>query len=188
VRAAGLGFPSFVKPARLGSSVGIAKVHDEDELDAALDEAFRHDPVAIVEAMAPGIEVECAVLDGSPPTASVPGEIVIEAEFYDYEAKYTPGGMDLVVPARISDRAAAEVQRLAVEAFRRLGCAGLARADFFVDGETVLVNELNTMPGFTPTSVYARLLGAGGMDFGTVLERLLELGIERHERARAYAS
>ncbi len=189
-RAAALGFPLFVKPARLGSSVGIAKVGADDELDAALEAAFAHDPLVIAEAMAPGIEVECAVLDGAPPTASVPGEIVIEAdsEFYDYEAKYTPGGMDLVVPARISDRAAAELRRLAVDAFVRLGCAGLARADFFVDGETVLLNELNTMPGFTPTSVYARLQAAEGLDFASVLERLLALARERHSARRTYAA
>jgi D-alanine-D-alanine ligase len=150
-----LGLPVFVKPARLGSSVGIAKVSLAADLGPALDAAFAHDVLVIVEGFSDGLEVECAVLGNGDPDASVPGEIVLTAsEWYDYEAKYTPGGMELVVPARLPDGVLDEVRRLARDTFVRVGCAGLARVDFFVeDGGRVLVNELNTMPGFTATSV-----------------------------------
>jgi len=184
-----LGLPLFVKPARLGSSVGIVRVSAADELAAALETAFVHDPFAIVEAAAAGIEVECAVLGNDDPDVSLPGEIILtgdEGGWYDYEAKYVGGGMRLIVPARIPPRAAERVQTLAVEAFALLGCAGLARADFFVDGETVLVNELNTMPGFTETSVYGKLWTASGLAYEALLGRLVELAIERHARERAY--
>ncbi len=169
----GLGLPLFVKPARAGSSVGIVKVTDLADLPAAVASAFEHDSLVIVEAMSHGLEVECAVLDGAPPEASVAGEIVISSDWYDYEAKYAPGGMELQVPARISDTAAARVRELAVETFVRMECAGLARVDFFVEGEDVLVNELNTMPGFTPTSVYPKLWDAGGIAFPELCDRLL---------------
>jgi D-alanine-D-alanine ligase len=185
----GLGLPVFVKPAHLGSSVGIVKVTQADGLAAALNQALAHDELAIVEAMAQGLEVECAVLDGEQPLASEPGEIVLPAgrEWYDHEAKYTAGGMQLVLPARISPGARRRVEELAVQTFARTDCAGLARVDFFVDGERVLVNELNTMPGFTPTSVYAKLMQASGVDYAELLERLCRLGIERHESRRAYS-
>jgi len=182
----GLGLPVFVKPARLGSSVGIAKVADQRDLDGALRTAFDHDPLVIVEAMAPGIEVECSVLGDTDPQASAPGEITYESDWYDYEAKYTPGGMELVVPARISPGARLRVQELAVETFVRVGCSGLARVDFFVDGEEVLVNELNTMPGFTPTSVYAKLWEASGLPYAELVDRLCAIALERHARERAY--
>jgi D-alanine-D-alanine ligase len=183
---AALGLPVFVKPARLGSSVGIAKVAVADELADALDAAFAHDHCVIVEAMSTGAEVECSVL-GSARAAEVsqPGEIVISADWYDYAAKYEPGGMQLRVPARISDAARARLQAMAVEAFSRFGCAGLARADFFVEGERVLLNELNTMPGFTPTSVYAKLWAASGLPYPELVERLCELARERHARERS---
>jgi len=181
-----LGLPVFVKPARLGSSVGIAKVAERGELEGALRAAFRHDPLVIVEAMAGGLEVECSVLGDADPIASQPGEITYASDWYDYEAKYTPGGMELVVPARISDAARARVQELAVETFVRVGCSGLARVDFFVDGDEVLVNELNTMPGFTPTSVYAKLWDASGVPYPQLVDRLCELARERHARERAY--
>jgi D-alanine-D-alanine ligase len=189
---AALGAPVFVKPARLGSSVGIAKVTAEAELAPALDQAFAHDRLVIVEAMAPGLEVECGVLGGasaealapeSAPRASLPGEIVLEGEWYDYAAKYEPGGMELLVPARISQVAAAEVRRIALAAFAAAGCDGLARADFFVDGERVLLNELNTIPGFTPTSVYAKLFAASGVPYPELVERLCLLALARRERA-----
>jgi D-alanine-D-alanine ligase len=192
---AGLGLPVFVKPAHLGSSVGIAKVADASRLGEALDSAFAHDPLVIVEAMAHGVEVECAVLgaidqegpDRSRRTlASVPGEIVFADEWYDYAAKYRDGGMQLVVPARISAAAGTRVQELALEVFAYTGCEGLARVDFFVDGEQVLVNELNTMPGFTPTSVYAKLIEASGIPYPELVDRLCRLGIERWEARRAY--
>jgi len=170
-----LGYPLFVKPARLGSSVGIAKVRARDELGPAVAGAFEHDTLVIAEAFSGGIEVECAVLGGR---ASVPGEIVLpDAEWYDYEAKYSPGGMELVVPARVPDAVADEVQRLAVETFERVGCRGLARVDFFVEGDRVLVNELNTMPGFTQTSVYPKLWEASGVAFPQLCDELLRLAL-----------
>ena len=186
--AQALGMPVFVKPAHLGSSVGIVKVAQPAELAEALEQAFEHDELAIVEACAPGIEVECGVLarPQAEPLASEPGEIRFSGEFYDYRAKYAPGGMELRVPAGISAAARGRVQELALAAFAQSGCEGLARVDFFVDGEQVLVNELNTMPGFTPTSVYAKLLAASGVPYPELLDRLCRLGIERHElRARA---
>jgi D-alanine-D-alanine ligase len=175
-----LGFPLFVKPARAGSSVGIVKVSSDGELPAALEEAFAHDDLVIAEAMSHGLEVECAVLGNERPEASVPGEIVLMgADWYDYEAKYTPGGMELQVPARISEAAASRVRQLAVDTFVRVGCRGLARVDFFVEGEDVLVNELNTMPGFTQTSVYPKLWEATGVPFPELCDRLLRLALDR---------
>jgi D-alanine-D-alanine ligase len=189
-----LGLPVFVKPAHLGSSVGIVRVTEPALVADALEQAYAHDELAIVEAMAVGIEVECGVLGlplaaraggGPPALASEPGEILFPGEWYDYKAKYTPGGMELVVPARISDTARARVRQLAVETFVEVGCEGLARVDFFVDGESVLVNELNTMPGFTPTSVYAKLMTATGIPYSELLDRLCRLGIERHAERRS---
>jgi D-alanine-D-alanine ligase len=188
--ASRLGLPVFVKPARLGSSVGIAKVGAAGDLPAALAAAFAHDPLVIVEAMSGGMEVECSLLgDGREVEASVPGEIVLESEWYDYAAKYEPGGMRLVVPARLPDAVAQRVRSLAAEAFRRAGCSGMARCDFFVEEPAgarprVLLNELNTIPGFTETSVYAKLFEASGVAYPQLLDRLLELALERHERER----
>jgi D-alanine-D-alanine ligase len=181
-----LGTPIFVKPARLGSSVGIAKVWAEADVDGALEGAFAHDSLVIAEAFSDGLEVECSVIGLDDPEVSVPGEIVLAgAEFYDYEAKYSPGGMELQVPARIPDAVAEEVRRLAREAFLRVGCAGLARVDFFVEGDRVLVNELNTMPGFTVTSVFPKLWEASGLPFPELCDRLLGFALERFERERA---
>jgi D-alanine-D-alanine ligase len=176
-----LGLPVFVKPARAGSSIGIVKVTTAEELPAALETAFQYDSLLIVEAMSTGMEVECAVLGNATPLTSTPGEIVLAegADWYDYQAKYAEGGMELQIPARISASASAEVARLAAETFVRVGCSGLARVDFFVEGDRVLVNELNTLPGFTPTSVYASLWAASGMAFGPLCDRLLELALER---------
>jgi D-alanine-D-alanine ligase len=178
-----LGLPVFVKPARLGSSVGIVRATTEAELPAALETAFEHDSLAIVEAAARGLEVECSVLGGSDPIASEPGEIVLargESGWYDYEAKYSPGGMRLMVPARVPERVRERIKEIAVSAFVQAGCYGLARVDFFVDGEQVLLNELNTMPGFTTTSVYAALFEASGIEYAEVLDRLVQLALERH--------
>jgi D-alanine-D-alanine ligase len=195
-QVAQLGLPVFVKPAHLGSSVGIVKVTDAEALGEALTGAFAHDARVIVEAAAPGIEVECGVLavpreqgaqGAVAALASTPGEISFAGDFYDFEAKYTPGGMELLVPARISQQAAERVRELALEAFVRAGCDGLARVDFFVDGEHVLLNELNTMPGFTPTSVYAKLLAASGVAYPELVDRLCRLGMERHARLRRHA-
>jgi D-alanine-D-alanine ligase len=191
-----LGLPVFVKPAHLGSSVGIVKVADAQLLEEAMERAFAHDPLVIVEAMAHGVEVECAVLElprhggtGAAALASAPGEIVLPGEWYDYAAKYEAGGMKLMIPARITDAAHARVRELALEVFERVGCAGLARVDFFVEpaaaGERVLVNELNTMPGFTPTSVYAKLIEASAIPYPELTDRLCRLGIARWEERRA---
>ena len=150
--------------------------------------AAAHDPRVIVEASARGIEVECSVLGPTDaPQASQPGEILLaggEDGWYDYEAKYAAGGMELVVPARISDAARERVRELAVTAFRLAGCSGLARADFFVDGDDVLLNELNTMPGFTQTSVYGKLWDHSGMPYPELCDRLVRIAIERFERER----
>jgi D-alanine-D-alanine ligase len=185
-----LGLPLFVKPARLGSSVGIAKVRTAAELDAALEGAFGHDPLVIAEAFSAGAEVECAVMGLYEAEASVPGEVVLlkGAEWYDYEAKYSEGGVELRVPARIPDAAVADVRRLAVDTFLRVGCAGLARVDFFVeDGGRVLVNELNTLPGMTPTSAFPKLWEAAGVSWPQACDRLLALALERHRAERDHA-
>jgi D-alanine-D-alanine ligase len=191
-----LGLPVFVKPAHLGSSLGIVKVTASEQIEPALEEAFTHEPLAIVEAMAPGIEVECGVLGRSrsgtdasaqPGVASEPGEIVFGGEFYDFHAKYTPGAMELRVPARISRAASDRVRELAVEVFAHVGCEGLARVDFFVDGDRVVVNELNTMPGFTPTSVYAKLMVASGIPYPELVDRLCRLAVERGREQRAHS-
>jgi D-alanine-D-alanine ligase len=180
--------PVFVKPARLGSSVGIGKAWSEADLDGALAGAFEHDPLVLVERFSDGLEVECSVLGHRDPIASQPGEIVLtNSDWYDYEAKYEPGGMELVVPARVSDEVRDEVRRLAVEVFKLVDCSGMARVDFFVeDGDRVLVNELNTIPGFTSTSVYAKLFDASGIPYVELLERLLALALGRHEEQRRY--
>jgi D-alanine-D-alanine ligase len=187
--ADGVGFPCWVKPARLGSSVGIGRVDSPEELAEAIEAAAAHDPRVIVEASATGLEVECSVLGHtSSPEASEPGEIVLTggADWYDYEAKYTPGAMELQIPARISATARDRVRELAVTAFRTAGCSGLARADFFVDGDTVLLNELNTMPGQTRTSVYGKLWEASGIPYPDLMDRLCTIAVERFEAERAY--
>jgi D-alanine-D-alanine ligase len=191
-----LGLPVFVKPARLGSSVGIVRVPDVQALPEALASAFEHDSLAIVEASATGLEVECSVIGNREPVASDPGEIVLaqgEAGWYDYEAKYTPGGMRLIVPARVPGAVIDRIRELAVTVYELVDCAGLARVDFFVDGDTaaeggaqVLVNELNTMPGFTATSVFASLFEAGGVSYPQLLDRLLMLAFERHAEERRH--
>jgi D-alanine-D-alanine ligase len=183
-----LGLPVFVKPARLGSSVGIAKVDEGQSIEAALERAFGHDPRVIVEAASPGLEVECSVLGlTGDAQASEPGQIVLHgADWYDYEAKYEPGGMELRVPAEISAGARDRVREIAVEAFRLSGCSGLARVDFFVEGDGVLLNEVNTMPGFTATSVYAKLWEATGMPYPALVERICALALERYEQERRH--
>jgi D-alanine-D-alanine ligase len=179
--------PVFVKPARLGSSVGISRADGAEELIDALALAFRHDPLVVVERLAGGLEVECSVLGNSDPIASQPGEIVLTGHgWYDYEAKYEPGGMRLEVPARVPDGVRERVRSLAVEVFQIVSCSGMARVDFFVEGEEVLVSELNTIPGFTATSVYAKLFEASGVAYVELVDRLLRLAIERFEHERTY--
>jgi D-alanine-D-alanine ligase len=186
-RCEAMGLPLWVKPSRMGSSVGISRVADLEELDAAVELALRHDPRVIVEASAGGREVECSVLGNESPRTSLPGEIVANAEWYDFEAKYEEGGMELRVPAPISEPEATRVRELAAATFALAGCSGLARCDFFVEpGGEVLVNEINTMPGFTETSVYAKLLEASGIAYADLCDRLVELAVERHRRARSY--
>lgn len=182
-----LGLPLWVKPSRLGSSVGISRVDDLAALDEAVELALRHDPRVIVEASASGREVECSVLGNAEPQASLPGEIVAHGGWYDFEAKYTEGGMDLRVPAPLGDEAIARVRELAVAVFTLAGCSGLARCDFFVEPDgAVLVNEINTMPGFTDTSVYAKLFEATGIAYPELCDRLVQLAVERHRETRAY--
>jgi D-alanine-D-alanine ligase len=182
-----LGLPVWVKPARLGSSVGIVRVDRAEDVDAALEEAFGHDDRVIVEASATGIEVECSVLgDTHDARVSTPGEIVVlTGGWYDYEAKYTDGGMRLEFPARISPSATERLRALAARAFAVAGCTGLARADFFVDGQTVLLNELNTMPGQTTTSVYGLLWEKSGLPYPDLMDELCRIAVARFERDRA---
>jgi D-alanine-D-alanine ligase len=182
-----MGLPLWVKPSRIGTSVGITRVEKLDDLDTAVELALRHDPRVIVETSAAGREVECSVLGNAEPEASLPGEIVANAAWYDFEAKYTEGGMELRVPAPIGEETIARVRDLAVSVFGLAGCSGLARCDFFVEPDgSVLVNEINTMPGFTDTSVYAKLFEATGIDYPQLCDRLVQLAVERHHQARSY--
>jgi len=186
-RVAELGLPVWVKPSRLGSSVGILKVAEPGGIDAAVETALEHDPRVIIEAHCDGLEVECSVIGNDEPETSLPGRLVIKADWYHYAAKYEPGGMDLVVPAPIGDEAIARVRALAADVYRSCGCTGLARCDFFVmdDGE-VLVNELNTIPGFTETSVFSKLFEATGVAYPDLCDRLVDLALERYESERSY--
>lgn len=187
-RAAELNFPLWVKPSRLGSSVGISKVERIEDLQAAVDEAAAFDPRVIIEANSAGREVECSVLGNENPETSMPGEIIADADWYDYEAKYTEGRMDLAVPAEIGDEAIAELRKLAAEVFTLAGCSGLARCDFFVEQDgAILINEINTIPGFTETSVYAKLWEASGLSYPALCSRLIDLAIERHEKESTFS-
>jgi D-alanine-D-alanine ligase len=176
-------FPVFVKPANMGSSVGITKVKSADALEAAIDLAATFDRKILVEAAVPHArEIECAVIGNDRPEASVPGEIVPLREFYDYEAKYLDEGSRLVIPAPLSPEQAAQIRRLAVEAFVAIDAAGMGRVDFLVNGETgeCFVNEINTIPGFTTISMYPKLWEATGLDYPALLDRLMTLAFERH--------
>ncbi|HEY7601942.1 MAG TPA: D-alanine--D-alanine ligase family protein [Methylomirabilota bacterium] len=180
-----LGFPCFVKPANLGSSVGISKVTGPRTLDAAIDTAFAHDRKILVERGIAGREIEVSVLGNDAPEASVPGEILPGREWYDYEAKYTDGVAKLLIPASLSPGLAEEFRRLAVAAFRTIDAAGLARVDFFLDtDEAIWVNEINTIPGFTRFSAYPRLWEASGLSYPALVDRLTALALERHARKR----
>jgi D-alanine-D-alanine ligase len=178
------GYPVVVKPARLGSSVGISVVRAAADLERALELAFAHDDKVLVEEFVSGVEVECSVLGNTDPVASLPGEIVpLLADWYDHASKYEEGGMELVVPPRVPAGTIERVRELAVASFVACDCEGMARVDFFVDASgEVLVNELNTIPGFTSTSVYAKLFEASGLPYADLLRRLVELALERHER------
>jgi len=187
-RCEAMGSPLWVKPSRLGSSVGISRVEGlGSELDEAVELARRHDPRVIVEASAAAREVECSLLGNEKVEASQPGEVVANGDWYDYETKYRDGGMELVAPAAIPEPQLSRVRELAATAFELGGCAGLARCDFFVEPDgAVLVNEVNTMPGFTETSVYAKLWEASGLDYPNLCDRLVALAVERHAKARSY--
>jgi len=187
-RCAELGLPLWVKPSRLGSSVGISRVEGlGEELDAAVDLALRHDPRVIVEAHAAGREIECSLLGNEQVECSPPGEVIAHGDWYDYETKYSQGGMELIVPAPLDEDTATRLRELAIRAFQLGGCAGLARCDFFVDPDgTILVNEINTMPGFTETSVYAKLWEAADLSYPTLCDRLVRLAIDRHTNLRSH--
>lgn len=178
---AALGYPCFVKPANLGSSVGIAKVRTRSELEAALNHAATLDRRLIVEAGVAAREVECAVLGNDSPQASVVGEITFESDFYDYETKYTAGKADLFIPAPLPPAIATKIQEMAIQAFIALDGAGISRVDFFYVEATgeVLINEVNTMPGFTATSMYPQLWAASGIPFPDLVDRLVQLAIEQ---------
>ncbi len=175
-----VGFPCFVKPANLGSSVGISKVATATALPAALDEAARHDRRIIVEQGLTVREIEVSVLGNDDPVTSLPGEIVYTTEWYDYATKYAEGQARLVVPAPIPPAITARLRELAVAAFRAIDCSGMARVDFFLEGDRILVNEINTIPGFTTTSGYARMWEATGLGYVALVDRLIHLALERH--------
>ncbi len=182
-----LKYPVFVKPANLGSSVGISKVHDASELAAAMDEAARFDRKLVIEAGIGGKkgkarEIECSVLGNDNPVASLPGEVVPIKEFYDYNAKYLDEGSELIIPAKLPKAKQKEIQQLAVAAFQAVDCSGLARVDFLMDprSEKMYVNEINTMPGFTSISMYPKLWAATGIAYSELIDRLIQLGMERH--------
>jgi D-alanine-D-alanine ligase len=183
-----LKYPVFVKPANLGSSVGISKAHNKKELGPAIEEAARFDRKIVIEQGVGGNkgkarEIECSVLGNDDPVASIPGEIVPIKEFYDYNAKYLDEGSQLIIPAKLSKMQTKKVQELAVEAFRAVDCSGLARVDFLMDPQTqkIYLNEINTMPGFTAISMYPKLWAASGLQYADLIDRLIQLGIERHE-------
>jgi len=178
-----LAYPLFVKPANLGSSVGITKVHTAKELKPALDLAAGYDRKIIIERGVDAREIECSVLGNDSPQASVPGEIIPVNEFYDYEAKYVKEGSQLIIPAKLRPRQARRVQQLAVQAFQAVDAAGMARVDFLLDRRTaaLFVNEINTIPGFTPISMYPKLWEASGLPYAKLIDRLIELALERHK-------
>jgi len=178
--AQAIGFPCFVKPANLGSSVGISKVKAPEDLAAALTLAAGHDRRVLVERAVQGREVEVAVLGNDQPQASLPGEVCYAGEWYDYETKYGAGHTTFKVPAPLGPEVTRRVRELALEAFRAIDCAGLARVDFFIEGETgVLVNEINTLPGFTTSSAYPKLWEASGISYTELISRLIDLALER---------
>jgi D-alanine-D-alanine ligase len=184
--ASAVGYPAFAKPARLGSSFGISPVADEAALGAALELAFAHDPKALVERRAMGREVEVGLLGGDNPLASPLGEILHDSDWYDHDAKYREGGMRLQVPADVPPHVQQHAQQLAVRAWNAIGCSGLARVDFFLEGEDLYISEINTIPGFTSTSVWGRLMGADGLGYPELVQRLIDLALQRHQQAKAY--
>ncbi|MEJ2210326.1 MAG: D-alanine--D-alanine ligase [Anaerolineae bacterium] len=186
-----IGYDAFVKPANLGSSVGITKAHNRSELRAALDEAARYDRKLLAEKAVDGREIEVSVLGNDAPIASVPGEIVPSNEFYDYAAKYLDDESQLLIPAPIPDEVAQQIREMAIQAYVAIDCAGMARADFLLDRGSgqVYINELNTLPGFTPISMYPKLWEASGLPYAELIGRLIELALERHaDKSRSATS
>ncbi|WP_420640264.1 D-alanine--D-alanine ligase family protein [Candidatus Poriferisocius sp.] len=185
---ADLGLPLFVKPANMGSSVGVSRATTAAETIRALEVAGRYDHALVIEEEVNGQEIEVAVLGNAEPTASMPGEIVPGAAFYDYADKYLTDGAELLIPARLSEAATAEAQHLAEVAYRALQCEGMARVDFLydADGRGMLISEINTIPGFTPISMYPRLWQASGLAYPQLIETLVELAVERYERRRRH--
>ena len=182
-----LGYPCFVKPANLGSSVGIAKVRSRDELETALDNAASYDRRIVVEAGVEAREIECAVLGNDNPRASVVGEITFDSDFYDYETKYTEGAAELHIPANVPQAIASRIQEMAIEAFLAVDAAGLARVDFFYleNTDEIFINEINTIPGFTATSMYPRLWAHSGISFPELVDRLISLALERDRESNS---
>lgn len=182
-----LGYPCFIKPANMGSSVGISKAKNLDELCAAIDLASRFDRKIIVEQFVDGQEIECSVLGNDEPQASIPGEIVPCHEFYDYDAKYVDDRSELIIPARLTPEVTEQVRKLAVKTFLMAECSGMARVDFFVErgSHQVMVNEINTLPGFTSISMYPKLWEASGLSYAQLLDKLIELALERHRSRQA---
>ncbi len=187
---AALRYPMFTKPANLGSSVGISKAHNRQELTAGLDEAARYDRKLIVEQGIEAREIEVSVLGNDDPIASVPGEIVPSREFYSYAAKYIDDASELLIPAPISAEQTEQVRRLAIEAYKAVDCAGMARVDFLMDKATgnIWLNEIDTIPGFTPISMYPKLWEATGISYTELIDRLIQLALERHEDKRRSAT
>jgi D-alanine-D-alanine ligase len=186
-----LKYPVFVKPANLGSSVGISKAHDRKELGPAIEEAAKFDRKIVIEQGVGGRkqkarEIECSVLGNDNAKASLPGEIVPSTEFYDYNAKYLDEGSQLIIPAKLSKGETKEVQRLAIAAFKAVDCSGLARVDFLMEPKSrkIYLNEINTMPGFTAISMYPKLWAASGVSYSDLIERLIQLGLDRHEEKK----
>ncbi len=186
-----LKYPVFVKPANLGSSVGISKAHDRKELGPAIAEAAKFDRKIVIEQGVGGSrqkarEIECSVLGNDRPEASVPGEIVPSKEFYDYDAKYLDEGSELIIPAKLSKAETRTVQQLAIGAFKAVDCSGLARVDFLMEPKSrkIYLNEINTMPGFTAISMYPKLWAASGLSYPALIEKLIRLGLERHEEKK----
>jgi D-alanine-D-alanine ligase len=190
VAAQGLAYPLFVKPANLGSSVGVTKVHDAGELAGAVVAAAAYDEWLVVEEGVDGREIEVAVLGNAEPRASVPGEIISSHEFYDYEDKYIDGTCELVVPAALDDGATLRVRGLALDSYRALRCEGMARVDFFYEEgrRGFLVNEVNTIPGFTPGSMYPKLWQATGVSYPELIDELVRLAVERHEHRSRFST
>ena len=182
-----LGYPMFVKPANMGSSVGVSKAADRKSLADAVALAASYDEWIVVEEAVVGREIECSVLGNLDPVVSVAGEILTGAEFYDYEDKYDDGA-ELLIPAPLDDHELAAMQEVAVQAYKALRCEGLARVDFFyeAEGRGWLVNEINTMPGFTPISMYPKMWAASGLEYPDLIDRLVELAVERHDRRNAH--